>query len=169
MAAHIHHCFWHSADKKRNVFNSPFAAWADGLRWFACVEVIKHSDDSGSHCSPLSTNTPAKKCLLGGSPRAAALLEAHFSFEHSSACEFPVIFLTALKWQNSVWNCSVACGAHAGLLHRLPQSRNLPQCKRQLTWATLSECSYRDRTSLCIREQETRRGWMHVDTWVFTV
>lgn len=52
----------------------------------------------------------------------------------------PPCFLTALKWQECAWIHSVACGAPAGLLHRLPQREKVPLSERKQTGEVLSEC-----------------------------
>lgn len=51
----------------------------------------------------------------------------------------PACFLTALKWQKWAWIHWVACGAPAGLLHRLPQSQKVPLSERKQTWEVFSE------------------------------
>lgn len=110
---------------------------------FACETAQKHR--SRPHIpqrpriiTPLSfTGHPwlIDSCIAG-TEESWVSLEINLWFAH----EFPLVF-RLLKWQKRVWIHSVACGAPAGLLHRLPQSWKVRLSEGKQTWVVLSEYS----------------------------
>ena len=101
---------------------------------------------------PSLTNRPVHVPVLKKCCCCSCTSNASFIYSPPLLMNSPFVFLTALKWQNSVWIYSVVCTAHAGLLHQLPQSQELAQSERKLT--RLSSVNVVRGTALYIREVE---------------
>lgn len=112
------------------------------MKTIACETTQKHQ--SQSVVATVTDNNAALLHMLSMTVRFVRCLcrgRLSLTWDKSLILSWiPPCFLTALKWQKCAWIHSVACGAPAGLLHRLPQSQKVPLSERKQTREVLSEC-----------------------------